>query len=145
MSHLASRPPYLQDVPKPQSYYRLVELPSHQFISYCATSPRKHPNKLPTLRSKPNCKNQETQTPAKFLNMTSSSFNKSQNYSKYKSATTTASALPAKPTTNQSASKKRARSAYYERAKSGFVYWPVERKPLTHNLKRPFGSVGAVI
>ena len=145
MSHLAPRPPYLQDVQKPLSYYRLVELPNHQFISYCATSPRKHPNKLPTLRSKPNCKNQQTQTPAKFRNVTSNNLNISQNYSKYKSATSTSSALPAKPGTSQSATKKRARSAYYERAKSGFVYWPVERKPLTHNLKRPFGSVGAVV
>ncbi|KAI6659046.1 hypothetical protein LOD99_14722 [Oopsacas minuta] len=147
MSHLPPRPPYLQDISKPLSYYRLVELPNHQFISYCAPSPRKHPNKLPTLRSKPDSKNKETQTPpAKLTNMNTDSLNKYKNYLKHRSTTSTASALPNRTAVkHQSSTNKRARSAYYERAKSGYVYWPTEPKPLTYDLKRPFGSVGAVL
>ena len=137
-----SRPPYLQDNPKPLSYYRLVELPNHQFISYCSSSPRKYSNKLPTLRSKSEVKNKETQTSTKLMNIPSNSLNKYHSYAKHRPTTTTTTTGQNRSSVTQN---KRARSACYQRAKSGFVYWPTEPKPLSHDLKRPFGSVGAVI
>ena len=133
-----SRPPYLQDIPKPLSYYRLVELPNHQFISYCAASPRKLPNKLPTLRSKSEVKNKETQTSKKLLNFPADSLSRYQSYSKQRQPSATGQM-------QRNVSSKRASSAYHERARSGFVYWPTDPKPLSHGLKRPFGSVGTVI
>ena len=138
-----SRPAYLQE-PKPLSYYRLVELPNHQFISYCAPSPWKHPNKLPTLRSKSEVKNKETQTSTKLMNIPSNSLKKYQSYTKHTTTTTTTTPVP-QSRTPVSQQGKRARSAFYQRAKSGFVYWPTCPKPLSYDLKRPFGSVGAVI
>ena len=135
-----ARPPYLQNQPRPLSYYRLVQLPNQHFISYCAASPRRQ---MPTLRSKTavGTKEKETQTPARLKNVQNDSLSK---YAKHRPATAVNSTAQTRADSSGSQTMKRAHSAYYQRAKSGYVYWPTEPKRMTHDLKRPFGSIGAV-